>query len=430
MAVKTLTARTVKTLKPSAAVYHVWDPALPGFGLRVSARGKKTWWIRYRPQGSRAHRWLKLGDAKSLRLAAARKLARDRQGEISQGRDPAAQRDEQRAALTVKQLAARFIDEYAKPRKRTWKDDQSKLACEVLPAWRNRPVTAITRQDCSALVKAIADRGAPIYANRVAALLSRLFRFAADEHLIPANIAAQLPKPGKEAGQRDEAEREDKPYTPDEIRAIWTATDSLGLAAQALYRLGLVTGQRPGEISGMAWAEIDGPWWTIPAARTKNRKSHRVFLTATALELLAHVPRAEVKAKQPRRPTRAHAKPTVERGADAGAPTAAPAVRVFAGFRGKRQIGELNDRVFADVRRRSKPRHAMRDTVATGMAAAGVSVTDVSHVLNHAVGLKVTAGYNAYAYDREKRRALLIWERKLQAIVEAKPEGAKVVAFG
>ena len=32
------------------------------------------------------------------------------------------------------------------------------------------PVTSITRRDCRELVQAIADRGAPIYANRIAAL--------------------------------------------------------------------------------------------------------------------------------------------------------------------------------------------------------------------------------------------------------------------
>ena len=137
----------------------------------------------------------------------------------------------------------------------------------------------------------------------------------------------------------------------------------------------------------MVWDELSGDWWTIPAARTKNKKAHRVYLTAAALKVLEDVPRV---ADEP---------------------------RVFAGFRGKRQLAELNSKVFDGIRERSKPRHAMRDTVATGMAAAGVQVDDVSHVLNHSVGLRVTAGYNAYAYDREKQIALSAWGRELARIL-------------
>ena len=88
------------------------------------------------------------------------------------------------------------------------------------------------------------------------------------------------------------------------------------------------------------------------------------------------------------------------------------------GFRGKRQLAALNVEVFAAVRRREKPRHAMRDTVATRMAAAGVPVEDISRVLNHAVGLRVTAGYNAYGYDTEKRNALTAWATALGKLVK------------
>jgi hypothetical protein len=51
---------------------------------------------------------------------------------------------------------------------------------------------------------------------------------------------------------------------------------------------------------------------------------------------------------------------------------------VFAGYRGKRQLAALNVEIFAKVRRREMPRHAMRDTAATRMADAGVDVQDIS----------------------------------------------------
>ncbi len=385
--------------------YSVPDSHVAGLELRVAPEGTKTWTLRYRIHGQQ--RRLKLGTTDRLSLTAARTAANAELRKVDGGVDPQAARLAVRQAVaqakrdSLEALCTAYIERHAKPKKRSWRDDQSKINCEIVPRWKARPVTPITRRDCRALVQAIADRGAPIYANRIAALLSRLFRFAVDEELLSANPAAHLPKPGVEAQARPNGEPERKHYDDDETRAIWQATAGLDPAPRAIYRLGLLTGQRPTEISGMTWAEVDGDWWTLPARRTKNLREHRVFLTPWARDVLCDVPRVE---EEP---------------------------HVFAGSRNKRRLAALNAIVFAGLRPRLKPRHALRDTVATGLAAAGVPVEHVSRVLNHAVGLRVTAGYNAYAYDREKRQALETWARKLTAILDTKRHaGATVVPIG
>ncbi len=339
-----------------------------------------------------------------LTLAGARSQANAKLRQIDAGVDPQDERERARRAAeqakldSIDALCTSYVERHAKPTKRTWRDDQGKTNTEILPAWRGRPVSSITRRDCRELVQTIADRPAPIYANRIAALLSRLFRFALDEEIITVNPAAQLPKPGVEITNRPEGEREPKPYDVDEIREIWTATEALDPAPRAIYRLGLLTGQRPAEITGMEWRELDGAWWTLPGRRTKNGRDHRVYLTHAALEELKRVPRLD---DEP---------------------------RVFRFWRGKRQIAALNRRVFARVRRREKPRHALRDTVATGMAAAGVSVETIARTLNHSYGPRVTAGYNAYSYDAEKRRAAETWARALRRVLSGRPvEAAAVV---
>lgn len=399
----------LRCLQPSGQLFAVRDAKVSGLELRVRPDGVKSWSLRYRIAGQQ--RRLKLGPYPRVSLAKAREFANRELRKVDAGVDPQAERqDAKRAAADAKRAAAQakansiealcdaYIERHAKRKKRTWRDDQSKITCEILPRWKGRPVTSITRRDCRDLLQVIADRDAAVFANRVAALLSRLFRFAVDEEVIESNPAANLPKPGVEIGSRPEGEREPKAYTPDEIRTIWRATEVKPPALRALYRLGLLTGQRPTEIGGMEWAELNGPWWTIPGRRTKNGREHRVFLTEAALDLLRDVPRVDDEA------------------------------RVFRGFRGKRQLAAVNARVFAGIRRREKPRHALRDTVATGLAAAGVDVEDIARVLNHTYGPSVTAGYNAYGYDKEKRLALTKWTRRLTAILEEK-EGVKVVPF-
>jgi integrase len=405
VAAVTLTVKAIEALKPRAERYIVRDAEVSGLELRVHTDGTKAWSLRYRANGQQ--RRLKLGayDPERLTLAAARKTANRELRKVDGGVDPQAERRaarravEQAKADSIEALCTAYIERHAKPKKRTWRDDQSTLNREIIPVWKGRPVTEITRRDCRALVQAIADRPAPIYANRIVALLSKLFAFAVDEEIITANPATRLPKPGVEAQARPDGEREEKPYDDDEIRAIWAATEQMSASWRALYRLGLLAGQRPGEIAGMIWEEIDGPWWTIPAARSKNKRAHRVFLVPAALEELARIPRIDDEA------------------------------HVFVGVRGKRQIAKTNVIVFQKVRARMKPRHAMRDTVATNLAALGVTVEDISKVINHKYGSPTTAIYNAYAYDKEKRLALGKWARRLSAILAAQDAAGHVVAF-
>lgn len=394
-------AQSVDSLKPQAVRYAAKDSEVAGLSLRVYPDGRRVWSLRYRNTTGEQPR-LKLGEYPRLSLHAARGAANKVLRRVDDGIDPQGERRAAKAAAalakrdSIEALTTDYITRHAKPRKRTWRADQHKVDRIILPAWRRRPVTSITRRDCRELLQGIADRGAPIQANRVAALLSRLFRFAVDEELIEHNIAAKLPKLGVEITARPEGDREIKPYDDDEITAIWTATARQPAPVRALYRLGLISGQRPGEISDMAWAEIAENWWTIPAERAKNNRSHRVYLTALARKELALVPKHDAL--------------------------------VFAGYRGKRQLAALNVEIFAAVRRREKPRHAMRDTVATRMAAAGVPVEDVSRVLNHATGKRVTAGYIAHTFDAEKLAALTTWADALDVLVNPKKKAAgKVV---
>jgi integrase len=270
-----LTARGIAALKPRADRYIVRDAKVSGLELRVCPDGRKLWTLRYR-NTAKEQRRMNLGEHPRVGLAAARKRANAELRKVDGGIDPQAERQEAKRALelakanSIEALCKDYIERHARVKKRTWRDDQIKIKGEILTAWKGRAVSSITRRDCRTLVQAIADRPAPILANRVVALLSRLFRFAVDDELIQANPAAHLPKPGVEAQARPDGEREQKAYTADEIRSIWQATEKLSPALRATYRLGLLTGQRPNEITGMTWGEMDGAWWTIPGRRTKR----------------------------------------------------------------------------------------------------------------------------------------------------------------
>jgi hypothetical protein len=277
MGVDVLTAKSVAALAARTDRYIVRDAKVSGLELRIHPDGTKTWSLRYRVLGQQ--RRLKLGVYDRMTLAKARTAANVELRKVDAGTDPQGERQAAKRAIerakkdTIAALSESYIERHAKPHKKSWRDDQSMLRNEVLPAWKSRAVSSITRRDCRELIQKIADRPAPVYANRILSLLSRLFRFAVEEEVIQSSPAVHLPKPGAEASSR--TDRDTKAYAADEVRTIWAATERLSAPLRAIYRLGLLTGQRPGEITGMQWSELDGAWWTIPGARTNWRACRR-----------------------------------------------------------------------------------------------------------------------------------------------------------
>jgi hypothetical protein len=127
------TDRTLKALKPPPRPKQLdyFDESLPGFGLRVSYNGRKSWIVLYRCNGLKGR--LTLGRFDVVPLAEAREEARDALKAAGRGHNPAVKKRRDREALTFKQLADRYIEEYAKPKKRTWRKDQRLLGNNLIP---------------------------------------------------------------------------------------------------------------------------------------------------------------------------------------------------------------------------------------------------------------------------------------------------------
>jgi integrase len=304
--------------------------------------------------------------------------------------DPARDQQAGRKAETIVDLAKLYIDKWARPRKRSWKGDQNLLEHKVLPKWRHRAIADIARQDVRLLVEGVAEAGAPIVANRVAALLSKLFAFALDRDLVLVSPAVRIPRPGHEQAR-------DRVLAEDELRALWASFETLEASMAAFYQLRLLTAQRGGEVTSMRWQDVDlkAGWWTVPSMSSKNRLAHRVPLNASASTLLQGLRKTAVK----------------------------DATYVLAGARGKRQQAEAAATfAVADFRG-----HDLRRTAASVMTSGGVPRLVVSKILNH-VERGVTAVYDRHSYDGEKRAALDWWDVKLRAIFENKDD-ARVLAF-
>ncbi len=181
-----LTDLAVKRLKlPAEGQTDYFDATLPGFGVRVSEKGRKSFVLMYRgpnKRGKRVLRRLTLGAYPALTLAEARALAREALQEVERGGDPIRQRQERRrtgdSPRTVTAVADQFIQRHAKEKNRRWGETKRIFDREVLPAWGDRPIGSITRIDVIELLDPIMDRGAPYMANRVLAAVRKLFNWA------------------------------------------------------------------------------------------------------------------------------------------------------------------------------------------------------------------------------------------------------------
>ena len=279
-----LTDMLLRNLKPQAQRYMVWGDH--GLGVRVSPKGRKSFVYMYRHEGKA--RFLTLGDYPRMTLADAHKAHAEAMKKVEQGIDPGAEavaeRAEERQAPTVAALADEYLEKWAKPRKRSWREDERILKKDILPEWGRRKAREITRRDVIRLLDGIVDRGAGIMANRTLATIRKMFNFAVSRDIVPVSPCLAVRSPAQE-------QQRDRVLTTDEIRALWHGLEGAKMMAEGTklaLKLQLVTGQRKAEIVTARWDEIDltDKWWTIPPEKAKNKMAHRVPLSPLALELL------------------------------------------------------------------------------------------------------------------------------------------------
>ena len=392
---KRLTDARIRSQRPKEARYKVWDTE-PGFGIRVAPSGRKSFIYLYRFEGK--PRRMTLGVYPRMSLANARESVAQAVNKLEQGIDPGIEKIADRKALrdaeSFAELAHEWVERWAKPKRKNWKHAKWHLETDAIPAWGKRKAKSITRRDVIQLVEGIMDRGSPVMANRTLSLIKQVFKFGVQRDIIDASPAVAIDKPAKEI-------RRDRVLSEDEIRAFWFGLDQAAMSenVRIALRLCLVTAQRRAEVVGLAHREIDGDWWTLPKERSKNGKPHRTYLSPLAKRL-----------------------------------TKGASGQDYA-FPSRSSDGPIQPQSLSHALAENRDKfdiplftvHDLRRTAATRMAQIGVPRFDIAKVLNH-TDQEVTAIYDHYAYDAEKKRALMKWGRRLQVILDGKKSN-KVVSI-
>jgi len=402
MGKKRLTDRTLKALKPTGSRYDVMDADVPGFGVRVSEKGQRTFILIARYPGSSNPTRRALGEYPAISLEKAREKARDWRAVLRKGLDPKAQEEGFRRGelrkheTTFAAVADDFLERHVRGQRKA-RDTEREIRKELIGPWGNRPIASILREDVVTLVEAIARRPAPYLAHIVFGHIRSLFNWAINRgaYGLETSPCDRL-KPSALIGPKQPRQRI---LTDDELRALWAASETIGYPFGPLYRLLLLTGARKSEVSGARWPEfaLDKKVWLVPPERFKSNATHLLPLSDQAIATLNDLPR-------------------FTKGDHLFSSTFGE--KPVAGFsKAKTRLDALM------AARLSAPWviHDIRRTVRTKLASLRVPDMVAEMVIGHGrKGLQRV--YDQHTYESEMREALERWSNHLQSIVEPPPD--------
>jgi len=314
-----LTDERIKNFSAKDKEYIVWDSDLPGFGVRVRPNSGKFFTLKYSIGKGRGapSRKASLGKfSRSNTTPKARETAENWKAQARTGRDPyrelqAVAEDEQkeRDAKTMGDLAQDYVVRHAMENKSekagnedlknlfriglvdldfvrrfigNYKPQPEKSKKQPMKHLRNTKVTEVTVRDIEDLHHSL--KKSPYQANRLVALLRMMFNMSIKWEWQTSNPASSI--------NRFHEEERERYLSEDEMARLFDALDELTEKTSVnAIRMMFLTGSRKTEVLRMRWEEVDldKGTWTKPSAHTKQKKTHRVQLSAPAVQLLDQI---------------------------------------------------------------------------------------------------------------------------------------------
>lgn len=411
---KKLTKTTVEAAKaPATGDAWVWDTELEGFGLRIKPTGLKTYVLRYRTQDG-TQRKSTIGRASVLSPEKAREKARQELEQVSDGKDPMADRRKPASTNTVDALFQAYVAHLqglgrvsATEVKRALLEAKNNAADAI---GRHRDVTTVTPGQIVDYVAGIFHAGHRGAADKHRSYVSSAFQWgieSANDYTVKDrrdwglkhNPAADVPRDSGAVGTRDRA------LSVAELKMLWqdTRPGSPGFEAEtaACIRILIACGQRVQETLRIDGLEVTlaEAIWEMPAEKTKGKKRpHAVALPKCILGDLQLL--VDMHGSGPLFPARAGAKGELLGYQSVG--------RALARWAARRGVKPFQAR---DLRRTWKSR----------AHDAGISLEVRNLVQQHAKNDTGSKVYDRAEYMPQKRAAMDAWNAWIETNLEDKP---------
>jgi integrase len=469
MARSALSIITVQKLKPPASKatrVERYDSAVPGFGVRITAEGSRSWIFVYRSPTQNKRRRYTIGmvdlkepngettfdlDQARAKALALRQLVRKKQdpAEVRLADQVSAEAETVAAAaaadrLTFKSLAEAYVvAELAK--KRRGSELERIIHKQLIPPWGARAAADITDLDVEERIKALVDAGKREAARKLFEVIRQIFNWAVaqptyrkDIRRSPAEGLKALKLCGKKAKRK-------RILNNDELRAAWHAAGRAGYPFGPMVKMLMLTALRRNEVADASRSEFDldhDKLWIIPADRMKGEdedsQPHGVPLTAAMLQIIEQLPElaggdflfssgdgkepisgfSKMKQRFDRLMLEELRKIATDR-KDQGLLAKIARIESLMDALAK-ATGEDRKPLTAELKKLWYVLHDVRRTVRTHLSALPVEEVVRELILAHT---QSTLGeiYNQYSYIDEKRQALELWANRLKLIVDQPP---------
>ncbi|MBE2190724.1 MAG: site-specific integrase [Alphaproteobacteria bacterium] len=288
-AMPNLIKTTIDKLTAQSKDYMIWDDKISGFGVKVTPTGRKVYLLKYRTRDGR-QRKPTIGIHGNITCEIARDIAKEWHAELAKGNDPAERTLQLRHSPTISDLCDRFRKEYVEVHKKAsghWIDDLY-IEKYIKPALGTYKTISLSHKDVVKFHLSMKDT--PVQANRIVALLSKMFSLAESWDLRPPH---SNPVQGL---QKYKEEKKERYLSEDEIQILIHTLDkaqkdeSETIHFVSLIKLLLLTGARLSEIKDAKWDWVDlkTGLLSLPDSKTGKKVIH---LSPAALEILSKIPR-------------------------------------------------------------------------------------------------------------------------------------------
>lgn len=297
--VANITAKGTPRFPPDAyGRIEISDTRAEGLCLRITARGLKSWSFVYRvpePINGRfragAQKRITMGTYPALSLREARDIANAYHEDVMAGLDPSL--SSPAPAKKVGEVVETYLERALAPKVKCIETPTRIFRLHVLPSWRDRLITDITRGDCHQLIDLVQETTAREYnsegkgaARETMKAVHAMFVWAVDRELVAVNPMYRFRRDDLAAPKDVRT-----PLTDKQIRQLWRL-DNLPRTLPQLQLI-LLTGCRKGEWAKARWDHIDMEKriLTIPLVNHKGGRETLVPLNEPAMAILKRLPR-------------------------------------------------------------------------------------------------------------------------------------------
>lgn len=369
---------------------EIYDSKINGLAVRIFPTGTKSFVYRYK-WGNRSKRYT-IGQFPKLSLTRARELAKDLYAKIRLGIDPILEkkeRIEEQKSPSFRRLKKEYIAKHLSTVRESTSNEFERIINKELTSLNSLQLNQITKSRVLKILdkKAYAEEH-PTQANQIKIVLSSMYSFALKRDLVDANLMSSISTYATGESKRH------RYYSESEISEIWNQIELMPSPTKHTFQILFLLGQRKSETLKMKWDDIDSSnqIWIIPPHLAKNKQEHHIPIPKAAFKIINSLNKKSQYVFQ---------SPVKD-----GCPIQSI----------KRQTKKVKDgSEIKDFRV-----HDIRRTMATYLAKLGTDRTVIGKILNHK-GLSgdnsVTAIYDRYNYEAEKRRAIQNWEDCLMKII-------------